>query len=201
MTRVINAAHAAHTRVVLTVSVFAWTTNKAAIAEGHPRQQHGRASNLARQIAAAVRDRGADGVNLDFEPLACGYEDEFMALVRTVRSELNRSARGYQLTFDTTGWIGNYPIERRSPPGAADAIFIMGYDYRTAGSNYRRLDRPAGRAGLRPRGHRQGLHRPRVAVPKLILGRAVLRPGLVDRVGERPRGKPRRVRSTASRPR
>ena len=135
MTRVINAAHAAHTRVVLTVSVFAWTTNNAAIQKAILGSSTAR-SNLARQIAAAVRDRGADGVNLDFEPLASGYEAEFVALLRSVRSALNNVASGYQLTYDTTGFPGNYPLESSVAAGAADAIFIMGYDYRTASSNY-----------------------------------------------------------------
>ena len=44
-------------------------------------------------------------------------------------------ASGYQVTFDTTGYIGNYPLEAAVAPGAADAIFVMGYDYRTAGSS------------------------------------------------------------------
>ena len=57
------------------------------------------------------------------------------ALVRSVRAELNRVARGYQLTFDTTGWIGNYPIEAGTAAGAADAVVVMGYDYRGASSN------------------------------------------------------------------
>jgi flagellar hook assembly protein FlgD len=74
-------------------------------------------------------------VNLDFEPLAKGAEAGFTALVRSVRAELNRVHRGYQLTFDTTGSIGNYPIESATAAGAADAIFIMGYDYRTAASS------------------------------------------------------------------
>jgi spore germination protein YaaH/flagellar hook assembly protein FlgD len=133
MTGVINAAHQRGTRVVLTVSVFAWTSAQA----GVQRAILGSASarqNLARQAAAAVRDRGADGVNLDFEPLASGYADEFVALLRTMRSELNRIRSGYQLTYDTTGSIGNYPLERSVAAGAADAIFVMGYDYRTAGS-------------------------------------------------------------------
>ena len=93
-----------------------------------------RALTLARQIAAAVRDRGADGVNLDFEPLASGYADEFVALLKTVRTQLNKVRKGYQLTYDTTGFIGNYPLEASVGSGAADAIFVMGYDYRTSGS-------------------------------------------------------------------
>ena len=91
----------------------------------------------------AVRDRGADGVNLDFEPLASGYAEEFVSLVKRVRTELNAIAQGYQLTFDTTGYIGNYPIEAATAAGAADAIFIMGYDYRSAGSSPVARSRPS----------------------------------------------------------
>jgi spore germination protein YaaH len=134
MTSVINTAHQNHTRVVLTVQSFAWsggqsTKQKALLGSATAR------ANLARQIAAAVRDRGADGVNLDFEPLAAGYADEFVLLVKRVRTELNAVAKGYQLTFDTLGYIGNYPIEAATAAGAADAIVIMGYDYRSTGSS------------------------------------------------------------------
>ncbi len=131
---VIDAAHARHTRVVLTVQSFAWTTGQArtqAALLGSPVAR----LNLARQVAAAVRDRGADGVNLDFEPLVKGREAAFVAFVRTLRAELDRIAKGYQLTFDTTGWIGNYPLEALTAPGAADAVFVMGYDYRIASSS------------------------------------------------------------------
>jgi spore germination protein YaaH/flagellar hook assembly protein FlgD len=133
MTGVIEAAHANGARVVLTVQSFAWTS------AGADRQKKllgssANRANLARQIAAAVRDRGADGVNLDFEPIAATYADEFAALVRKVRTELDKVHRGYQLTFDATGWIGNYPIEDGTASGAADAVIIMGYDYRTASS-------------------------------------------------------------------
>ena len=133
LTSVITAAHQHHTRVVLTISVFAWTssqrTKQAALLGSSTARL-----NLARQAAAAVRDRGADGINLDFEPIVSGYADEYTTFVRTVRAELNRIRSGYQLTFDTTGYIGNYPIEGATASGGADAIFIMGYDYRTAGS-------------------------------------------------------------------
>ncbi|NJD26926.1 MAG: hypothetical protein FIA92_01355 [Chloroflexi bacterium] len=133
MTSVINAAHAAGTRVVLTVSCFAWSSGGAEKQAALLGSATARA-NLAKQVAAAVRDRGADGVNLDFEPLVSGYAAEFTALVRSVRAELDKLAPGYQLTFDTTGYIGNYPIEEATAPGGADAIFIMGYDYRGEGS-------------------------------------------------------------------
>jgi len=138
MTSVINAAHQHGTRVVLTISCFAWTTGQKTTQSTLLGSATAR-SNLAKQVAAAVRDRGADGVNLDFEPIVSGYAEEFTALVRSVRAELDAVAPGYQLTFDTTGYIGNYPLEAATAPGGADAIFIMGYDYRgssatTAGS-------------------------------------------------------------------
>ena len=135
MTSIINAAHDHQTRVVLTVSCFAWSASGASTQAALLGSATRRAT-LAKQIAAAVRDRGADGANLDFEPIVAGYADEFTALVRKVRSELNNVAPGYQLTFDTMGSIGNQPIANATAPGGADAVFIMGYDYRTAGSAY-----------------------------------------------------------------
>lgn len=134
MTQVLNAAHGRGTRVVLTISVFAWTSSQAAVQKAILGSSTARL-NLARQAAAAVRDRGADGINLDFEPLASGYADEFTAFLKTMRTELNRVKSGYQLTYDTTGSIGNYPLEASVAKGAADAIFVMGYDYRTSSAS------------------------------------------------------------------
>ena len=135
MTSIINAAHAKHSRVTLTLSVFAWTSGQVAVQKALLGSSAARL-NLARQAVAAVRDRGADGINLDFEPLVSGYEDEFVALIRTIRAELKKVAPGYHLSFDTLGYPGNYPLEGALASGGADAVLIMGYDYRTAGSNY-----------------------------------------------------------------
>jgi len=133
MTDVIQAAHANGTRVVLTVQNFAWNSSGVTRQKALLGSETARA-NLARQIAAAVRDRGADGVNLDFEPIVATYADEFTALVQAIRAELDAVASGYQLTFDAMGYIGNYPIEAASAPGGADAIVIMGYDYKGSSS-------------------------------------------------------------------
>ncbi len=134
MTSIINAAHQNQARVVLTISCFAWSSSGASRQASLLGSSTAR-STLAKAAAAAVRDRGADGINLDFEPIVSGYSEEFTALVRSVRSELNKVAPGYQLTFDTMGSIGNQPIVDATAPGGADAVFIMGYDYRTDGSS------------------------------------------------------------------
>jgi len=63
MTDIINAAHAHHTRVVLTIEVFAWTSSQAAT-QGALLGSSGARLNLARQIAQAVHDRGTDGTPL-----------------------------------------------------------------------------------------------------------------------------------------
>ncbi len=168
LTSVIQAAHRHHTRVVLTVSAFAWTSGQAAIQAALLGSAKARLT-LARQIAAAVRDRGADGVNLDFEPIASGHAADFTALVRAVRSQLDRVHRGYQLTFDTTGAIGNYPIEDATAPGGADAIFIMGYDYRTGGASTAGSIDPLGGPGYTLEDTIQA-YTQRVSPSKLILG-------------------------------
>ncbi len=168
MTSIINDAHSTGTRVVLTVQSFAWNSTgkarqKALLGSWSARQ------NLARQIAAAVRDRGADGVNLDFEPLVAGAEGQFTALVRTIRTELNKVRKGYQITFDTTGFIGNYPIENATAPGGADAIFIMGYDYRGSTSSPVGSLAPLSRSGYDIR-DTVAAYAARVPASKLILG-------------------------------
>ena len=125
-----------------------------------------------------MRDRGADGVNLDFEPIVSTYADEFTSLVRTVRSELNKVHSGYQLTFDTTGWIGNYPIEAAT----AGAALTRSWSWATtiaAARRSRRFGRAHRRPELRHHRHGQGLHG---AHPRLEghPRRPVLRPCLVD---------------------
>ncbi len=133
MTAVINAAHQHGTRVVLTVERFAWTSGQAADTVTLLSSSTLRA-RLAAEVAKAVHDRGADGVNLDFEPIPTGQAADYVAFVRQLRADLDARRTGYELTFDTTGSIGNYDVTSLTAPGAADAVMIMGYDYRGAGS-------------------------------------------------------------------
>ena len=129
MTSIINDAHAHGTRVVITIESFAWDKSGQASQSailGNPTTS----LTAAQQIAAEVGRRGVDGVNLDFEPIASGQYSNFVTFTRLVRSELDKVHPGYELTFCATGAPGTYDLPNLLAEGAADAVFIMGYDLR-----------------------------------------------------------------------
>lgn len=128
MDQIIDRAHAAGTRVVLTVRSFGWDvagqqTSARLLSDPASRQ------TLARQITEAVVARGVDGVNVDFEPIPDGQSATFVDFIRELRATLDAAQPGLQLTFDATGYIANYDISALTAPGAADAVYVMGYQY------------------------------------------------------------------------
>ena len=129
MTSVINTAHTHGTRVALTVESFAWDANGAAAQRTLLDSTQARLT-AAQQIAAEVGRTGVDGVNLDFEPIASGEAANYVAFVRTLRTELDKVHAGYELTFCANGMPSSYDLAGLTAPGAADAVFIMGYDFR-----------------------------------------------------------------------
>ena len=135
MTRIINAAHANGTRVEITIQAFAWSTAGAQTQTTLLSSATNRANGIA-QIVAAIKDRGADGVNLDFEPIASGQAANFTLFVRDLRTALNTAHPGYELTYDATGRGSTYDNVGLLSSGHADAVFIMGYDFRDIHSTY-----------------------------------------------------------------
>ena len=135
MTDVINRAHARGVRVVLTVTMMAYdggAAQDALLSNATYR------SRLVQEIVAAVRLRNADGVNLDFEPVYTAQRSEYTAFVREVKAGLLRAGVGSYLTVCTTGgaatWSTGYDVAALTAPGAADHLFVMGYDYSWSGS-------------------------------------------------------------------
>ncbi len=135
MTGVINAAHARGVRVVLTITMMAW--------DGGAGQAALLGSDTARgllidSIVGAVRDRAADGVNLDFEPVSTPLRDQYTSFVRQLEAALLAAGVGSYLTVDTMGgaasWATGYDLAGLTASGAADAVFVMGYDYSWSGS-------------------------------------------------------------------
>ncbi|HEX5039104.1 MAG TPA: glycosyl hydrolase family 18 protein [Candidatus Limnocylindria bacterium] len=138
MTQVIDRAHARGVRVVLTVTMMAWDT------AGYNRMRTLLNSStyrarLAGQIADAVKSRGADGVNLDFELVPTDLKAAYTSFVRQVRAALVAKGAGRALTVCVTGgaatWATGYDVAGLVASGAADALFVMGYDYNWAGSS------------------------------------------------------------------
>jgi spore germination protein YaaH len=135
MTGVINAAHSRGVRVVLTVTMMAWdggAQQAALLGSAEAR------TVLVNAIVAAVRDRNADGVNLDFEPVAIALRDQYTSFVQQLKAVLVAAGVGSYLTVCTMAgaatWATGYDLPGLVAPGAADELFVMGYDYSWSGS-------------------------------------------------------------------
>jgi len=136
MTDVINRAHGHGVGVHLTVTMMAWGGDYSAMTAlltSAPNR-----ARLASDIAATVKARNADGVNLDFEPMANSLEALYTTFVREVKAALLAAGAGSYLTVAATGgaaaWDEGYDLAGLTASGAADAIMVMGYDFSWAGS-------------------------------------------------------------------
>ncbi|HEY7525706.1 MAG TPA: glycosyl hydrolase family 18 protein [Candidatus Limnocylindria bacterium] len=138
MTGVLNRAHEQGVRVVLTVTMMAWDSASAS-RQASLLQTASARSRLVNQIVSAVRDRGADGVNLDFEPLATSLRDEYVSFVKQLKRGLANAGVGDYLTVSVMAsaatWATGYDVAGLTAADAADALFVMGYDYNWSGSS------------------------------------------------------------------
>ncbi|MET0773070.1 MAG: glycosyl hydrolase family 18 protein, partial [Candidatus Limnocylindrales bacterium] len=133
-------AQAEGVRVVLTVERFSWSTSGRAQTIKLLRNRAAR-SRLARQIRKELIESGADGVNLDFEPLPAEVRDQFTLFVRELRRVLERATTqagrpSMQVTFDITADVAAYDIPALTADDAADAVFLMAYDFRNGSADY-----------------------------------------------------------------
>jgi chitinase len=123
----------------MAVSRFSWSPDETAVTTallGSSAHQQ----RLALEIAAEVVRRQVDGVNVDLEPVPPGQAGAFTSFVRRLRSALDAAGPGLQLTVAITGYYSSYDVRGLVAPGAADAIYLMGYHYagwwsKRAGSN------------------------------------------------------------------
>jgi spore germination protein YaaH len=138
MTQVLDRAHSNGVRVVLTVTMMAWDSASSANMATLLGTSANR-SRLVAQIVDAVRSRGADGVNLDFEPVASSLGDEYLAFVRQLKAALVSGGAGSYLTVcvmaGAATWATGYDVAGLTASGGADHLFVMGYDYNWSGSS------------------------------------------------------------------
>jgi hypothetical protein len=125
LTDLINSAHAARDRVVLTAKTFD------PVALHHLSTDPGVATRLADQLAAAAEAKRMDGVNLDFEGSGSADRGGFTRFVRAVADRVHAVHPHWQVSVDTyagsagtsDGWF-----DIGGMAGAVDAFFVMGYD-------------------------------------------------------------------------
>ncbi len=138
MTNVINAAHSKGDKVVLTITMMAWDSTSAARQATLLGSATYRAA-LVTNIVAAVKNRNADGVNLDFEPLSTTLRDQYTSFVKQLKAGLVAAGAGSYLSVCTMAgaatWSTGYDVGGLTAAGAADTIFVMGYDYSWSGSS------------------------------------------------------------------
>ena len=134
MTDLLNAAHRRGVRVVPTITLQAWDYDY-----GPMTTLLNSATNRARlvsQVVSMVRDRRADGVNIDFEPVPTSLRTQFTALTAEINAGLQNAGVGGYVTVDTmagaAAWSTGYDVAALST--AADAVMVMAYDFSYAGS-------------------------------------------------------------------
>jgi len=132
MTGVIASAHARGVRVVPTIT----KSGNAPLATllNTPANR----ANLIAQIADLIRARGADGVNVDFEPVPTSLRDAFTQFIRELKAGLVAAKVPSYLTVDTmagaASWATGYDVTALTATGAADALMVMAYDFSWSGS-------------------------------------------------------------------
>lgn len=128
MAELIDAAHAAGVKVVLTVINFSEDDIRALLGSAS-------AMNTAvGELAGIVSDIGADGVNIDFEGVPVDVKQglvDFMANLKAAMSAV--APDGGHVTVDTPAvdWLGAFDYDELA--NVCDGLVIMGYDYHYRG--------------------------------------------------------------------
>ncbi len=136
LTSLMNAAHQRGVRVVPTITMHAWDYNYTAMTALLNSATY--RAKLVSNVVTIVRDRRADGVNIDFEPVPTSLRAAFTSFIRQLKAGLVAARVGSYVTVDTmagaAAWATGYDVAALTASGAADAIMVMAYDFSYAGS-------------------------------------------------------------------
>ncbi|HLQ48287.1 MAG TPA: glycosyl hydrolase family 18 protein [Candidatus Dormibacteraeota bacterium] len=126
--RMISEARARGTRTELVYSSFGETKNSSFF--GSLKAQDTTITELVR----LATDLGVDGLNVDVEQLALGDIPAYGLFVGRLREALRVAIPKGQVSVATTANEGGAAMAAAASVAGADRVFVMGYDYRTAGS-------------------------------------------------------------------
>ena len=115
-------AHSNHVQVVLTATLFGEAPNQLLL--GNPAS----CSNLIHQLTVAVSNRGADGVNIDFELLGSSSRAPLTAFMSNLTARFRRDLPGAVVSIDLPAVDWNNAFDAGALDGFLDQQIIMGYD-------------------------------------------------------------------------
>ena len=145
-TRLIREAHERGVRVEVVFTSFGEARNRAFFS-ATARQDAAIAA-----LVALVGDRGLDGVGVDVEGLDPLSLPVFAAFIGRLRSAVVASDPGDRVTVAASANTQGAAMAAAAVAAGADRVFVMGYDYRVAGSSpgaTSPLDRRDGERDLR----------------------------------------------------
>ena len=124
----IRAAHDRGTRVEIVYTSFGDTKNRRFYDD--PKAQ----DRWIEQLVGLVQEVGVDGVNVDVEAIPIDLVPLYGAFIGRLRTALRDRAPDAQLSVATQGNEIGAAMAAVAATAGADRIFLMGYDYRTAGT-------------------------------------------------------------------
>lgn len=126
-TGLIEAAHAAGVKVVLTVTNFGKTNNEKLL--NNPAAKE----NLIKNLIRLVKLRNADGVNIDLEIVGVAQRDSLTKFMNQLGDRFHAEIPGSRVSIALPAiqWTEVFMVKQMT---SVDDFFIMGYDYHYAGS-------------------------------------------------------------------
>ena len=135
----IRAAKARGARVEIVYTSFGGTKNRPFY--GEPEAQE----RWIDEIVDLVEELDLDGINVDVEALPIELVADYGAFVGRLRTALRERVPDAQVSVATQANEVGAAMAAAAAAAGADRIFLMGYDYRWAGSNRARPRRSTGR--------------------------------------------------------
>ncbi|MFC6996749.1 glycosyl hydrolase family 18 protein [Rufibacter roseus] len=126
-TDLVDIAHAAGTKVVLTVTNFGNSNNAKLLNSPSSKK------NLINQLITLVKARNADGVNIDFESVGVAQRDSLTKFMNELGDRFHAEIPGSRVSIALPAiqWTEVFMVNQMT---SVDDFLIMGYDYHYAGS-------------------------------------------------------------------
>ncbi len=126
--RLIGEAHERGVRIELVYTSFGARKNAAFF--GDPDLQ----AATVKSLVDLAGDLGVDGINVDVEGMDLSFVPSYGGFVRQLREALVAAAPMSQVSVATTAGNGGAVMARVAIDAGAARVFVMGYDYHSAGS-------------------------------------------------------------------